>query len=154
MTKSRQGEMYASMVRYSLDPPNGALYREAMEGYLHYLHGVNPPGWCYLTNMRALGADHSVSETYHSWFADGTVWDSALYSPFGPAPGIVVGGANTHYAPDPSYSGPPLEPPLNQPIQKSYRDWNTVWPENSWEVTECHIPYQANYRLLLADYLR
>ncbi len=26
------------------------------------------------------------------------------------------------------------------------------WPENSWEVSECHIPYQAAYLRLLAGF--
>jgi hypothetical protein len=43
---------------------------------------------------------------------------------------------------------------LNQPILKSFKDWNTGWPENSWEVTECHIPYQAAYLRLLASCMR
>ena len=58
------------------------------------------------------------------------------------------------FMPDGSYNGPPLVPPLNQPILKSFKDWNTDWPENSWEVTECHIPYQAAYLRLLAGCMR
>jgi hypothetical protein len=41
---------------------------------------------------------------------------------------------------------------MNQPIQKSYRDWNTGWPENSWEVTEPAISYQSAYLRLLASF--
>lgn len=70
------------------------------------------------------------------------------------SPGYLTGGVNIHYQPDSNYSGPPLVPPLNQPVQKRYRDWNTGWPENSWELTECHIPYQAAYLKFLAACLR
>ena len=28
---------------------------------------------------------------------------------------------------------------------KSYKDWNTGWPEDSWEITEPAIYYQASY---------
>jgi hypothetical protein len=108
-------------------------------------------GFVYLTNMNTLGAEFSVNEMYHAWFADGTVWDSAATSLYGPPPGYLTGGPNPSYSPDASYMGPPIEPPENQPIQKSYRDWNTSWPQNSWEVTECHIPYQAAYVRLLAN---
>lgn len=151
-TKCRQGAMYAAMNRNGIDPANAAAYRAAAEDYLHYVHGVNPTGFCYLTNLGALGAEQSVAETYHAWFAPGTPWDSAATSSFGPAPGYVTGGPNPSYAPDPSYSGPLLAPPLSQPILKSYKDWNTGWPEDSWEVTECHIPYQSAYLRLAAEF--
>ncbi len=144
-TRIRQGLMYASMTRHGLDLPNTATYREAAEGYLHHVHGVNPTGYTYLTNLGAYGADRSVNETYHNWFADGTNWDNAQSSLFGPAPGLLTGGPNPSWSPDPTYSGPPLVPPSNQPLQKAYLDWNTSWPQNSWSITECHIPYQAGY---------
>ena len=38
----------------------------------------------------------------------------------------------------------------NQPLQKAYKDWNTGWPENSWELTEPAIYTQAAYVQLLA----
>jgi endoglucanase len=46
-----------------------------------------------------------------------------------------------------------VTPPLNQPIQKSYRDWNTNWPQDSWTVTECGIYTQASYVRLLSWFL-
>jgi len=151
-TKARQALLFAWMLQHGLDAPQAALYRVAAEDYAHGLHGLNPPGLTYLTNLSALGAGASVNETYHSWFGDGTPWDSAASSPFGPAPGILTGGPNPFFAPDPAYVGPPLVPPQGQPEQKSYRDWNTSWPENSWEVTECSITYQASYVRFLARY--
>jgi hypothetical protein len=42
---------------------------------------------------------------------------------------------------------------MNQPIQKSYKDWNTGWPENSWELTENAITYQAAYVNMLSKYV-
>lgn len=30
-----------------------------------------------------------------------------------------------------------------QPIPKSYRDWNTSWPQNGWEISECQRAYHA-----------
>lgn len=152
-TKALQAHMLFSMNRLGLDATNAAAYEEAGQGYVHTMHGVNPAGFTYLTNLGASGAPASVTELYHGWFADGTVWDSSLLSPYGPAPGFVPGGPNPGYAPDPSYSGPPIEPPMNQPILKSYRDWNGNWPENSWEVTENHIPYQSAYVRMLAEML-
>ncbi|MCA8958318.1 MAG: glycoside hydrolase family 9 protein [Planctomycetes bacterium] len=147
-----EGSSFALANRYGLDVRRASLYFDAAQRYLHRLHGVNPGGHTYLTNMRSLGAEGSVDETYHAWFADGTAWDNARTSRFGPAPGYLTGGVNRYYAPDPSYSGPPIAPPQNQPFAKCYRDWNAGWPQNSWAVTECHIPYQASYVRLLAEF--
>lgn len=151
-TKSLEGQILAAMNRYGLDAANAREYRAAAEGFLHYLHGVNPFGKAFLTNMGAHGAAGSSNEMYHSWFRDGSVWDSAETSLFGPAPGFLVGGPNPDYSPDAfGYSGPPISPPENQPTLKSFKDWNADWPENSWEVTENHNPYQAAYLRLLAE---
>ncbi len=150
-TKCLNGHMFAITADLEIDPINDEHYRNAAADYVHYIHGVNPTGYCFLTHMDDYGSEHSVREMYHAWFGDGTVWDNADSSQYGPAPGYLTGGVNPTYHPDPEYTGPPIEPPENQPIQKSYLDWNTGWPENSWEVTECHIPYQAAYLRLLAE---
>jgi endoglucanase len=49
-----------------------------------------------------------------------------------------------------------LIPPINQPPQKSYRDWNGVVgnPQNAWVVSEPGIYYQAAYVELLSRYAR
>lgn len=112
---------------------------------IHYFHGVNPQSLVYLSNMYAVGGDKCVNEIYHAWFADGSMYDNALTSSVGPAPGYISGGPNQNY----SYSD--LTPPFNQPIQKSYLDFNTSWPENSWEISEPAIYYQAAYLRLLAN---
>lgn len=149
-TKARHGLMYLAMNREGLDPLHAAAYLAAAEDHLHYLFGVNPPGCAFLSNMGSRGSERSVSEIYHGWFADGTPFDSALTSPYGPAPGFVPGGPNPSFAPAAAYAGPPLAPPQGQPILKSWRDWNTGWPEQSWSVTEPHLPYQSAVVRLLA----
>ena len=113
---------------------------------LQYLHGVNPLGIVYLSNMYALGAERSVNEIFHGWFADGTPFDNAVTSACGPPPGYLVGGPNA------AYSGP-LSPPRRQPPQKAYRDWNGQWPDRSWEITEPSISYQASYVKLLSKFV-
>lgn len=148
--KCHEGLLFDLMRQHGLDPAHQAQYAAAAEGYLHYIHGVNPTGLTYLTHMDALGAPSSLRETYHAWFDHGTVFDNADTSLYGPPPGYLSGGVNQYYSPDAAYSGPPIAPPQNQPILKSYRDWNTGWPENSWQVSECHIPYQAAYVNLLS----
>ncbi|MEO6166816.1 MAG: T9SS type A sorting domain-containing protein, partial [Chitinophagales bacterium] len=46
-----------------------------------------------------------------------------------------------------------VTPPLGQPIQKSYRDWNAGWPQDSWSTTENAIYTQAAYVKLLSWFL-
>ncbi|MCL2516293.1 MAG: glycoside hydrolase family 9 protein [Microbacteriaceae bacterium] len=62
---------------------------------LHHIHGVNPLGVTYLTNMYSAGASRSVKYLYHEWFMD--VPGFGMAAP----PGYLVGGPNTHtsYAP-------------------------------------------------------
>lgn len=151
-TKSRQGLLLATMNWYGLDPVNGRNYLAAAEDYVHYLHGQNPLGIAYLTNMGAHGAAGSANEMYHAWFGDGSPWDNAQTSSFGPPPGFLTGGVNIYFAPDPAYTGPVLAPPMNQPTQKCYRDWNAGWPEASWQITEPQMAYQGFYVALLAEF--
>ncbi len=120
------------------------LKRKA-EGMIHSMHGVNPLGLVYLTNMTSFGAEKSVNQIYHNWFADGTIYDHALTSPKGPPPGYVPGG------PNPYFSVQTLTPPYGQPPAKSYLDFNDLWPNNSWEVSEASITYQAAYVRLLTE---
>ncbi len=132
------------VITYGLAGSDAARYRARALGMLHYLHGVNPQGMVYLSNMKAYGAEVSISEMYHTWFDYGTPWHSTKHSRFGPAPGFLVGGANARY------SGP-LSPPAGQPPQKSFSDRNRGnWREKIWEVSEPHIPYQSAYVKLLS----
>ena len=137
---------YANVNRTMLKAGLGnaaSLQRKATE-QIHYFHGVNPQGMVYLSNMYAVGGDRCANEIYHAWFNDGTIYDNALTSPNGPAPGYVVGGPNADYTINSQ------SPPYGQPRQKSYLDFNTGWPTNSWEITEPAIYYQAAYIRLLA----
>jgi hypothetical protein len=151
--KGHAGMLYDEENTYGLDTTQAASYHAAAAGYVHYLHGVNPLTKVYLSNMYGYGATNCVNEIYHTWYAAGTIYSDALTSPNGPAPGYVPGGANQYYAPDPSYAGPPLVPPLDQPIQKSYKDWNADFPEDSWQITEPGIYYQAAYVYLLSRFI-
>ncbi len=164
-TKGHQGYMFLSMITYGLDTLNNTNYRNAAKGFLDYFHGVNPTSFCYITNMAQFGAENSINEIYHAWFTDGSVlWDKVGVSTYGPAPGYVTGGPNPTYSLDgccPSNCSPYnqlcnsalVTPPLSQPIQKSYRDWNTSWPQNSWTITEPGIYTQAAYLRLLSGFV-
>lgn len=144
-TKAHQGTMFFVMNTYNLDNANKTNYQDAGMGFVHYLHGVNPTAYCFLTNMGRFGGEFSVPTMYHSWFGDGTVFD------VNPPPAYLMGGANPTYTPDPAYTGPVISPPQNQPVQKSYKAWNTSYPENSWQLNEPAIYSQAAYLRLLAQ---
>lgn len=152
--KGHMGILYDEQNTYGLDTANATGYRAATAGYLHYMHGVNPLTMVYLSNMYGHGAANCANEIYHCWFSHGTIYDDALTSPNGPAPGYVPGGANYSFQQDSGYTGPRLAPPLDQPPQKSYKDWNTAWPEDSWQITEPGLYYQAAYVYLASRFVR
>jgi hypothetical protein len=143
--KTGLGNVYRNVVRYELDPGNALADTASALDYLHYLHGVNPMGLVYLTAMGRHGAAWSAQEMWHGWFDDETVWDNATTSRHGPPPGYLTGG------PNPTYTGT-ATPPLGEPIQKFYRDWNAGAPANAWEITEPSLAYQAPYIRLLASF--
>jgi endoglucanase len=165
--KSSQGLMYLAYINYGLNTQNNAEALAAAENYIHYIHGVNPMNLVYLSNMYQFGAENTVNEFYHTWFRDGSAkWDRTGTSTYGPAPGFLTGGPNPSYDWDgccPTGCGSStnnarcftesISPPKGQPNQKSYKDFNTSWPLNSWSVTENSCGYQLNYIRLLARYL-
>jgi endoglucanase len=158
--KALAGGMFMDQALYGLSVHPEADKLNAAADYLHYLHGVNPLGKVYLSNMGSFGAENSVDQFYHSWFSDGSaLWDSVRNSTFGPPPGFVVGGPNPGYNWDDRCPGISAQcgaavpaPPAGQPPQKSYLDFNTSWPLNSWSVTENSNGYQTNYIRLLARF--
>jgi endoglucanase len=142
--------------------------RDGAVSYLNYLHGVNPQGMVYLSNMYDLGVHSSVNEFYHTWFTNGSSnWDRVGDSSFGPAPGFLVGGPNPTYKWDDCCknnscgvqnnavcTSMSLIPPKQQPAMKSYLDFNTSWPLNSWQITENHNDYQVAYLRLLSNFVK
>ena len=140
------GNLALMVRRYNIDVPNNAAFLQKAAEQIHYFHGVNPNNLVYLTNMYSLGGEQCANEMYHTWFNDGTIYDHALNSPNGPAPGYLTGGPNKDFTIN------SLSPPYNQPFQKSYLDFNTGFPMNSWEITEPAIYYQSAYIQLLSQF--
>lgn len=160
--KADQGNLLYDVVTYGIDPANPDAVRGA-ERYVHYIHGVNPLQLVYLSNMGAYGAASSVTRFFHSWFGNGSYWDAAGVSKYGPPPGYLPGGPNPSYNWDAccpngcsgNSCGPAvLSPPAGQPAQKSYKDFNNVWPLDSWQVTEPDDGYQAKYIRLLSKFVK
>jgi hypothetical protein len=165
--KASQGSMSYNLITYGMDEGLTGTARDAAEGYLHYIHGVNPLNFVFLSNMYSHGAEKGVNEFYHSWFSNGSpLWDRVGVSTFGPAPGFLTGGANPGYDWDGCCPGgcgssgnnskctaESISPPKGQPAQKSYKDFNTSWPLNSWSVTENSCGYQVRYIRLLSKFV-
>jgi hypothetical protein len=134
-------------------------YTERVLGLLQHFHGVNPLSLVYLSNMQALGSERSVSEIFHAWFRDGDpVWDSAITSRLGPAPGFVVGGPNAHYCEN-QQAACAHSSLRKVPFAKVYRDFNTGWDpkseyDRSWELSEPSIGYQSAYVKLISKFVK
>ena len=165
--KCRQGGMFYSLLDYGFDLLDSAEIADAAIGYINNIHGLNPLNFNYLSNMFRLGANNGVREFFHSWFRQGSsTWDRVGVSEHGPAPGFLTGGANPSYDWDnccPTGCGSSANnqmchsesifPPKGQPDQKSYKDFNTSWPLNSWSVTENSLGYQLPYIRLLSKFV-
>jgi hypothetical protein len=149
--RANYGNSNLDVTDHPLGLKDTSTYRARALGILHYLHGVNPLGMVYLSNMSAAGATASANEIYHVWFSANSRWSDARTSSCGPPPGYVPGGPNANAARD----GVPasLSPPTGQPPQKSYKDWNVGWPEASWAITEPGIYYQSAYVRLLSAFV-
>lgn len=167
-TKSHQGNMFWNIITFGVDATKYAAAEQAAARYVHYLHGTNPFGLVFLSNMSGFGAENSANEFYHAWFENGSAkWDRVGQSTHGPAPGFLTGGPNPSYNWDgccPGGCGSPqnnaictsetISPPKGQPAQKSYKDFNTSWPLNSWSVTENSNGYQVAYIRLLSKFVK
>ncbi len=136
--KANIGNANWQYLALGLDQADLAEHRLRAENLLHYFFGVNPLGLVYLSNMETFGAEKSVSQFYHSWFRDGSIWD------LNPAPGYVTGGANKNY----SGNYPGL---ASGPVQKAYAEFNGGY-SNSWEITENAIYYQSAFIKLLSKF--
>jgi endoglucanase len=146
--RSNYGNSNEEVLKYGIAVADATPYQTRALETLHYLHGVNPFGMVYLSNMNSYGATSSVNELFGGWFIQGSIWADAITSQCGPAPGYVPGGPNL----DAEADGVPATevPPVGQPAQKSYKDWNG--PDDSWVVSEPGIYYQAAYVQLLAAF--
>ncbi len=167
-TKSNQGNLYWAMVSHGLDATQDATMKRIAERYVHYIHGLNPLGLVYLSNMSSAGAERSVSSFYHTWFNESSAsFGRVTATTPGPAPGFLTGGPNPSYELDGCCTGltcgsaannakctaTAVTPPLGQPAMKSYLDFNGNWPQNSWSVTENSCGYQIAYIRLLSKFV-
>jgi endoglucanase len=144
---------------------------------LHFFHGQNTLNMMYLTNMAALGGEHSSFQFYHAWYGDYLNTHSrtnfvgkpaSIVEPdypyykgtdnhgisdnksslYGPPPGIVPGGPNK------DYTGTATPPGGSVYYNRFYRDWadQTQWTAMTWEISENSIGYQGPYVALAASF--
>jgi subtilisin family serine protease len=160
-TKTAMGNLFSVYKEFGLNVANNVTITSISGNYMHYVHGRNPVGLCFLSNMEHLCADRSINTVYHNWFHYGNpIWGDVRRSVYGPVPGLLSGGVNPSYNLDPCCNTNScgsnnsdciqLQPPGQQPVQKSYLDWNRGYPQNSWQITEPAIYYQSSYLFLLA----
>jgi endoglucanase len=166
--KSLQGLMFHDVVQYTISSSRNTDAINAAEGYIHYIHGLNPLNLCYLTNMGNYGAEKSTTCLWHSWFSfDSPKWSKVGASTYGPAPGFLVGGANASYnvdgccpnncsgaANNQKCSDPTALKAVGQPAMKSYADINDPWPLDSWSLSEPSCGYQVSYIRLLSKFVK
>lgn len=169
--KANNGLLFEFMSEISA--ANAADWHNAAQDFLHYIHGVNPFGMVYLSNMGRYGAGKSVTSFYHGWYKDGSKWSYVSDSTVGPAPGYVTGGANDRYKWDNccaeydadntakgcgSVSNNALcyaiSLPVGEPSAKMYLNTNKGWPINSWEITEPSLGYQTAYIRLISRFVQ
>jgi hypothetical protein len=171
--KAMQARLYQLAALHGTDLKLSETALAVALEYAHYLHGVNPLGLVYLTNMAQAGASNSATTMFHSWFARGTRWQRVTDQLPGPPPGFLVGGPNPQFSIDSCCNAPPgspgyrcynsptvalcqrdFKPPLEQPPAKSYLQYNDPWPANSWAITEPSMHYQSYYIRLLSAFVR
>ena len=102
-------------------------YLAAAEEFVHYLLGRNPVGLCYVSNLKALGAERSAMVMHHGWVGNENSKAGRKYvgegpGKIGPFPGMVVGGANGG--------------------MKKYIDV-LYWRKKHWEFNEPCLTYQS-----------
>jgi endoglucanase len=161
-SKASQGNLFADLAKYGLGDRAARDNMSAASHFLHYLHGVNPLGKVYLSNMRGFGAENSVSQLHHTWFAHrSSRWGSGRAPDTAPPPGFLVGGPNPNcigldeWLPATVADGN-LEgsPPHAEPPQKSYPVFCHSGALLSWAVSANSNGYQSAYIRLLARFVR
>jgi endoglucanase len=154
---SRQGADNMDFIAYNLLSSDHARFKEKGQAIINYLHGVNPLGMCYLSNMYQYGGDFCFDEMWHSWFNAGTKYDNIDGSNVGPAPGFLAGGFNKSTVTQmlvkvgtESFNAKVAD----QPTQKTFSNDNTGNASaGPWAYNEPAIYYNSGYVKLLAHFV-
>jgi endoglucanase len=154
---SRQGSDNMDFIAYNILPADHKKFRDRAQGIVNYMHGVNPLGICYLSNMYQYGAEFCADEMWHSWFGANTKYDNLDGSNVGPAPGFLSGGFNKTINTQMRVKvGKEVFTELvtAQPTQKAYSNDNTgSTATQPWAYNEPAIYYNSGYVKMLAHFV-
>jgi hypothetical protein len=121
----------------NLIPEMSENYKNRAINHLHHIHGVNPFGMTFLSNMYQAGASKSVKYIFHEWFMN--IPGVGMACP----PGYLAGGPNRF---GDNFNRKGLTPPLNQPPMKAYLDAPHYMDEyGAYAFTEPMCAYQCSY---------
>lgn len=157
---SHNGSDNMDFINYNLNSGNHGSYRARAGAIVNYIHGVNPFGMTYLSNMYGEGAEYCADEMWHTWFAPNTKYDNIDGGNVGPAPGILSGGTqNGGYLGYVKVGTNSFNVTVaSQPEQKKFTVDNDASFVNGsqkqpWAYNEPAIYYQASYVKLLANFV-
>jgi len=152
--RARSFAGYDAFYAYELDliPEKSENFKDRAASHMHYIHGVNPFGMTYLTNMYPAGASKSIKFLYHEWFMD--IPGHGMAAP----PGYLPGGPNLHWGRDNPIG---LTPPESQPPMKCYidapynfgRKGSHEGGYTAYAYTENMCGYQSSYIRLLSCFV-
>ncbi len=151
---SRNGSDNMDFINLGINTGNHGKHRERAQSIVNYIHGVNPFGMTYLSNMYGEGAELCADEMWHTWFTDGSQYDGTHSGRVGPPPGFLSGGAQSQgaYLPMRVGNNDFNTGTTDQPGQKQWSSENGYAADRQpWAFNEPAIYYQASYVKLLAD---
>jgi uncharacterized protein YjdB len=167
---SQQAAEEMDMLVYNLRSADHAKYKEKALSAMNFIHGTNPMGVCFLSNMYSQGGDLCADETWHTWYNVNTKYDNinASCNKIGPAPGLLTGGINNQGSGELKVKvGPTQFNSLvkDQPIEKKFSNKNFTGTgacpteesaysySTPWEYNEAGIYYQAAYVRALTHFV-
>lgn len=153
---SRNGADNMDFINYNLNSGSHGNYRERAQSIVNFMHGTNPFGIVFLSNMYGEGAEFCADEMWHTWFTDGSQYDGKGNGRVGPPPGFLSGGINSSLTYNcrlqvgtDLFSGQFTN---QQPEQKRWTVSNTyVAGQDPWAFSEPAIYYNASYVKMLAS---
>jgi endoglucanase len=167
---SQQAAEGMDMLVYNLRSADHGKYKEKALSAMNFIHGTNPMGVCFLSNMYSQGGDLCADETWHTWYNVNTKYDNinSGCNKIGPTPGLLTGGINKSGSGELKVKvGPTQFNSLvkDQPNEKKFSNKNFTGTgacpteesayaySTPWEYNEAGIYYQAAYVRALAHFV-
>ena len=153
---SRTASDQMDYINYGLRTNLHDQYRERASAFINFIHGVNPFGIVFISNMYGEGAEYCADEMWHTWTTDGSPYDGIGNGRVGPPPGFLSGGINSNLnytcrmqVGTNKFSGVFTS---SQPEMKRWSMDNQYFADsNPWAFNEPAIYYNASYIKALAS---